>query len=724
VKAASGSGGPASAGSVKAALGSEGAAGGGSVKAASASGGAAAGGSVKAGPVAGAELLSAPVAVGKARFVGVSWPAPAVGPPANLAGKVWLRARTAAGWSGWRAVEPAADGPDADTAEYRRAERVYSDGQWLDAGTAEVQLRVDQPAPATAAPSGAAVPQTGVQAHLITPDMTATPGTEAPRAGVATAATARPAIVSRRGWGAVESLRRAGPDYSSTVKAAVIHHTVQTNRYAPSESAALVRADYLYHVRSRGWNDIGYNFLVDRYGRVFEGRYGGITRAVLGAHAGGFNTYTTGVAMLGTFSSSRPPAAMLASPKRLLAWKLDLSHVDPAGKTTLRSAGGANVRYPAGRRIFASTIFGHRSTSFTDCPGSPTIALLRSIRTTVSRIGRPKIYGGRVSAGRIQPERGASVGVAARFSSKVRWRVTVTGSNRATARTFAGVGARARVRWSGRTAAGTLPPPGWATVTVTAAAGGVAARPAVSRVFVGRTAPPAGTSTGGFSKGVWRVSNVNAEQLSKSARVFASYRFGRAGDLPVVGDWDGDGTQTVGVVRPSKAAGTNRLLLRNSRGPVLSFTYGAYGDRVLMGDWDGNGTWTPAAVRAGVWSMRNSNTAGRADRTVRFGQAGDRYLAGDWNGDRVFTPAVQRGTTFWFRNSTGSGPSELHTTFGRAGDLGFVGDWNGNGTWTPAVLRGGTRWYLKNSFTGTTAAVGLAKQTPGTPVVGDWDNRP
>jgi hypothetical protein len=323
---------------------------------------------VKAAPAAGAQLLSTPVPVGKARFVGVSWPVPAVGPQADMAGKVWLRARTDAGWSGWRAVEPAADGPDANTAEYRRSERAYSDGLWLDAGTAEVQVRVDQPAP-----SGGAVPQAGVQAHLITPDMTATPGTEAPRAGVA---TARPTIVSRKGWGAVESLRRAAPDYSSTVKAAVIHHTVQTNRYAPSESAALVRADYLYHVRSRGWNDIGYNFLVDRYGRVFEGRYGGITRAVLGAHAGGFNTYTTGVALLGTFSSSRPPAAMLASLKRLLAWKLDLTHVDPTGKTTLRSAGGANVRHPAGRRIFASTIFGHRSTSFTACPGSPTLALL------------------------------------------------------------------------------------------------------------------------------------------------------------------------------------------------------------------------------------------------------------------------------------------------------------------------------------------------------------
>src|SRR5215217_6937693 len=181
-------------------------------------GDATAAGSVKATPAAGAQLLSAPVAVGKARFVGVSWPVPAVGPPANLAGKVWLRARTDVGWSGWRAVEPAADGPDANTAEYRRSERAYSDGLWLDAGTAEVQVRVDQPAP-----SGGAVPQAGVQAHLITPDMTATPGTEAPRAGVATAATARPTIVSRKGWGAVESLRRAAPDYSSTVKAAVIH---------------------------------------------------------------------------------------------------------------------------------------------------------------------------------------------------------------------------------------------------------------------------------------------------------------------------------------------------------------------------------------------------------------------------------------------------------------------------------------------------------------------
>jgi hypothetical protein len=133
------------------------------------------------------------------------------------------------------------------------------------------------------------------------------------------------------------------------------------------------------------------------------------------------------------------------------------------------------------------------------------------------------------------------------------------------------------------------------------------------------------------------------------------------------------------VVRPERAAGTNRFLLRNSRGPGLNFTYGRYGDRLLVGDWDGDGD---------------------------------------------FTPAVRRGATFWFRNAGGSGPAELRTTFGRAGDQGFVGDWDGNGTWTPGILRGGTRWYLKNSFAGGRAAVGLAKQTPGIPVVGDWDNRP
>ena len=169
---------------------------------------------------------------------------------------VWLRARTRAGWSAWREVEQAADGPDATSREYRPG-RVYSDGQWLDTGTTEVQVRVDPPATADAkaagkagaagsGASGSLGPAGGLEAHLTTPDMASTPGTEPARAGVATAATVQPRIVSGSGWGADERIRRAEPDYSDTVKAAFVHHTVQSNGYSPSESAALVRADYLY----------------------------------------------------------------------------------------------------------------------------------------------------------------------------------------------------------------------------------------------------------------------------------------------------------------------------------------------------------------------------------------------------------------------------------------------------------------------------------------------
>jgi N-acetylmuramoyl-L-alanine amidase len=683
---------------------------------------------------AGTRLESAPVAVGKARFVGFSWADPG---SAGKAGTVWMRSRTSAGWSGWREVEQATDGPDATSREYRPG-RAYSDGQWLDAGTNQLQVRVDPPTGtaaragtpgATATTPGTAAmamagPAAGVEAHLITPDLTATPGTEPARAGVATAATTQPRIVSRAGWGADESIRRAAPSYSDTVKAAFVHHTVQTNSYSPSESAALIRSDYLYHVKTRGWNDIGYNFVVDRYGRVFEGRYGGITRAVLGAHAGGFNTDSTGVALLGTFTTTPPTGPMVAALERLLAWKLDLTHVDPQGLTVLTSAGGANVRYPAGRRVVVHTILGHGSTSYTTCPGSPTLRLLPGIRSAVASIGRPKIYGGSATTSQVRPEHGGYAGVHARFSSTVNWRVAVTGSTNTVVRSYRGTGSEAKVRWDGRATGGALAPPGWAILTVTAAAGGASARPVTSRVFVDRTPPPAGASTGGFAAGLWRVNNANAEQLSTSAPVFASFRYGRSGDLPLVGDWDGDGTQTLGVVRPSATRDSNHFLLRNSDNGELDFWYGHYGDKILVGDWDGNGSWTPAAVRAGVWSLRNSNSTGSADATVSFGRAGDRYLAGDWDGDGDFTLGVQRAGTFWLRNSPGGGPSEVKVHFGRPSDHGYVGDWDGNGTWTPGVLRAGTRWFLKDSFSGGAASAGLAKQTPGTPVVGDWDNLP
>src|SRR5262249_5646975 len=128
-----------------------------------------------------------------------------------------------------------------------------------------------------------------------------------------------PAIVPRADWQADEKIVRAHPLYEPVLKLAVVHHTAGTNDYTPEESAAIVRGIEVYHVKGNGWNDIGYNFLVDRYGTVYEGRGGGITRNVIGAHALGFNNGTVGVSLIGNFQSTAPPPAMQSALVRLLA---------------------------------------------------------------------------------------------------------------------------------------------------------------------------------------------------------------------------------------------------------------------------------------------------------------------------------------------------------------------------------------------------------------------
>ena len=118
-----------------------------------------------------------------------------------------------------------------------------------------------------------------------------------------------PSIIPRSAWGADEEIRRAPPQYFDAVHFAVVHHTAGSNAYSPAQSAAIVRGIEVYHVDANGWNDIGYNFLVDKYGQVFEGRYGGVDRPVIGAHALGFNAGSVGVAVLGDYNSTRISAA-------------------------------------------------------------------------------------------------------------------------------------------------------------------------------------------------------------------------------------------------------------------------------------------------------------------------------------------------------------------------------------------------------------------------------
>ena len=202
----------------------------------------------------------------------------------------------------------------------------------------------------------------------------------------------------RSAWGADESIRRAEPSYGPTIRFASVHHTAGTNAYSPSQAAAIMRGIEVYHVKSNGWNDIGYNFLVDRYGTVYEGRYGGIDKNVIGAYARGFNTGSLGVAVIGTFGTSQIPAAAEASLEKLLAWRLDLAHVDPV--STLTFVSGGSERYNAGVPVVLRAVSGHRDTGLTSCPGNLLYARLDTIAAKTEAIGLPKLYEPKVTGGR------------------------------------------------------------------------------------------------------------------------------------------------------------------------------------------------------------------------------------------------------------------------------------------------------------------------------------
>ena len=199
-----------------------------------------------------------------------------------------------------------------------------------------------------------------------------------------------PPIIPRLSWGADESIRRHGPVYAPKLVVAFVHHTAGSNDYTRAESAAIVRGIEIYHVEGNGWWDIGYNFLVDKYGQVFEGRYGGVDRNVVGAHTMGFNTGSVGVAVLGDYGSNRISPAAARSLEQLLAWRLDVAHLDPLSTLTYRS--GGNPRFPAGTPVRLRAVSGHRDAYFTDCPGNTLYAQLPAIAKAASAFGGPKIY--------------------------------------------------------------------------------------------------------------------------------------------------------------------------------------------------------------------------------------------------------------------------------------------------------------------------------------------
>lgn len=189
-----------------------------------------------------------------------------------------------------------------------------------------------------------------------------------------------PPVVTRAGWGANESNRCSNPDYTEPTKALTLHHTAGSNNYTPAQAAGQVRGIFQYHAQTLGWCDMGYNVLVDKYGTIYEGRYGGLERGVMGAHVGGFNSNTWGISMIGNYETAQPSSEILNSVTSIAAWKAAQAGFDPSGTVSLRSGGFSNARYAAGTTATVPTFHGHSDLHYTACPGGYVISRWDEIR--------------------------------------------------------------------------------------------------------------------------------------------------------------------------------------------------------------------------------------------------------------------------------------------------------------------------------------------------------
>ncbi|WP_243762560.1 peptidoglycan recognition protein [Streptomyces sp. Tu 3180] len=196
----------------------------------------------------------------------------------------------------------------------------------------------------------------------------------------------RPFIVPRAIWVGGTAREQPPPRYDDKVVAVFVHHTDSPNDYDCAAAPAHIRSLYEGQTTARAWDDIGYNFLVDRCGTIYEGRAGGTSRPVVGAHTLGFNHRTTGVAALGTFTAGVPvPPAMERAIAELAAWKLGLSGTDPRSHVRLVSSNGGS-RYAAGATATLPALAGHNDGFMTSCPGAALQARLPAIRETAAQL--------------------------------------------------------------------------------------------------------------------------------------------------------------------------------------------------------------------------------------------------------------------------------------------------------------------------------------------------
>jgi len=347
--------------------------------------------------------LSAPTRTSGYATVGVTWERGVVLGEEELT--VSVRTRADGRWSSWQEMHYDAEhGPDPGTDETDAQVRFGTDAVVV-GDVDDVQVRA-----ATAsgvAPAGLALSVVDPGVDAVTayeepeidtgePDAATLAATvsSAAATGAAADVTPEPKIYSRAQWGADERLRDPSSLRYGEVHAGFVHHTVNANDYAMEDVPAILRGIYAYHTRSLGWSDVGYNYLVDRFGRIWEGRYGGVDRPVVGAHTLGYNDDSFAMSAIGNFETARPSPVMLRAYQRLFAWKLSLH----------------GVRADDSRQWVTSDFFpavnGHRDAGQTACPGRYLYQHIAEIRAGAARLQRPFSARGRTAdlSGRAWPD--------------------------------------------------------------------------------------------------------------------------------------------------------------------------------------------------------------------------------------------------------------------------------------------------------------------------------
>ena len=557
-------------------------------------------------------------------------------------GPVLVRARVDGSWTPWLEV-PFAEGEGPDRSGEGRP-GVHSEPVWL--GEADA-YELDAPASIAT-----------LEVHAVRP--VGTIRTPVP-SGVAGAAT-EPTIRSRASWGARPP--REHPSTTQDLKLAIVHHTVSGNTYSRSQVPAVLRSIQAYHQDARGYNDIAYNVLVDRFGVAWEGRAGGLRNVVLGGHSQGFNTGAVGVSVIGDYRTAGVSSAIFETVARVVAWKLAIHNVNPRSTVPYTSAGSA--RYASGTTVTLPRVVGHRDVQSTDCPGGNLYRRLPALRTRVNELV-PLYQQGRLPM--VLDLDGTGDGLTDPFEYRpgagadVQWRAQASGTFARTSKRIAGTyrpatgdfdgDGRDDIFWHGT---GSAPDHiYWSN--------GNGSYTVESRSVNGSYVPVVGDFDGSGSDDVlWYGTGLAADQLwrwtGRTARGRA-VRQDLSTGIPLVGDFDGDGRDDIFWYAPGPDAddemwwsdgSTFQVWRRPVDGWYLPVVHDADGDGRDDITWFAPGGTTSHRWRFSTARARAS-TAFTHTAIVALPHTGD--FDGDGRSDLLLYGSGDRRDAVWYSTPAG-----------------------------------------------------------------------